>query len=442
MIAAQATGIDLRTKIAERTARVCVAGLGRVGLPFALENAKAGFSVTGLDRDAIRVAQLNQGSNYLRHVSDWGISEMVAAGRLSATTEDAVLAGADIIVICVPTPLGSHREPNFTNVKDIAAAIARHLRPGQLICLENGTYPGITYDVLLPVLQAAGALVGRDFWLAISPERLDPGNPEFDTRTTQRIVSGVTPECLEIAMAFYEQTIASVIAVVDPRVAEMAKVFENTFRAVNIALVNEMAVVCDRMGINVWDLLDAAETKPFGIMRFEPGPGVGGIGVPSDPFFLAWQARQYHSHAHFMELAGEINQSMPAVVRERVARVLNRRGKPLGESSILIIGLAYKRDVADYQLSPALRIVSLLKSDGAHVSYHDEHVPSYRDAEGMLHSSVPLTVERLASTDCVVVVTDHSYIDWPFIVAHSPLIVDTRNATRAVVGDKQRVFTL
>lgn len=433
MLVTADTADVLRKKIADRTARVAVIGLGRVGLPFALENARAGFSVLGIDRDVIRVAQLNQGSNYLRHVSDSGIVEMVASGRLTATSEEEALRDADVIVICVPTPLGTHRDPDFTNVIAVATTIRRYLRPGQLICLENGTYPGITFDVLKPTLEADGAVAGQDFWLAISPERLDPGNPSFDTRTTQRLVSGVTADCLAMAVSFYQQTIASVVPVRDPRVAEMAKVFENTFRAVNIALVNEMAIVCDRMQINVWDLLEAAQTKPFGIMPFEPGPGVGGIGVPHDPYYLAWQARQHNSRAHFLELAGEINQSMPEVVRERTIRALNRRNLPLAGSSILMIGLAYKRDVSDHQCSPALQIASLLRAEGAHVTYHDDHVPSYRDQAGMLHSSVPLTTGRLAASDCVLIVTDHSYLDWDFIVAHSQLIVDTRNATRSVL---------
>lgn len=442
MIVTADTRSDLLERIANRSARIAVVGLGRVGLPFALENAKAGFTVVGIDRDAVRVAQLNQGSNYLRHVSDSAISEMVAIARLSASSDDNGLASADVIVICVPTPLGPHRDPDFTNVREVGAAIAKHLRPGQLICLENGTYPGITFDVLLPALQSGGASVGHDFWLAVSPERLDPGNPKFDTRTTQRIVSGVTTECLEMAVTFYEQTIASVIPVTDPKVAEMAKVFENTFRAVNIALVNEMAIICDRMGISVWHLLDAAQTKPFGIMRFEPGPGVGGPGVPHDPYYLAWQARQHHSRAHFMELAGEINQSMPEVVRDRIIRALNRRSRALGGSTILLIGISYKRDIEDFQWSPALRLTSLLRADDAHVIYHDDHVPSYRDERGSLHSSVPLNAALLGSADCIVILTDHTYIDWHFVVANASLIVDTRNATRSVRNARENVMLL
>lgn len=442
MIVTADTRSELLERIASRSARIAVVGLGRVGLPFALENAKAGFTVIGIDRNAVRVAQLNQGSNYLRHVSDAQISEMVATQRLAASCETSELAGADVIVICVPTPLGPHRDPDFTNVREVGDAIAKHLRPGQLICLENGTYPGITFDVLLPALESRGASVGRDFWFAISPERIDPGNPQFDTRTTQRIVSGVTSECLEMAVAFYEKTIASVVPVADPKVAEMAKVFENTFRAVNIALVNEMAIICDRMGISVWDLLDAAQTKPFGIMRFEPGPGVGGPGVPHDPYYLAWQARQHHSRAHFMELAGEINQSMPEVVRDRVIRALNRRSRPLGGSTILFIGISYKRDIEDYQWSPALRLASLLRADDAHVIYHDDHVPSYRDEKGSLHSSVPLTAGLLSSVDCIVILTDHSYIDWDFVVSNASLIVDTRNATRTVEHARDTVVLL
>ncbi len=442
MIVTADTRSELLERIAKRTARIAVVGLGRVGLPFALENAKAGFRVIGIDRDGVRVAQLNQGSNYLRHVNDAAISEMVALQRLSASSDYQELADADVIAICVPTPLGPHRDPDFTNVREVGIMIAKQMRPGQLICLENGTYPGITLDVLLPALQSQGARVGHDFWLAISPERLDPGNPKYDTRTTQRIVSGVSPQCLEMAVAFYEQTIASVVPVADPRIAEMAKVFENTFRAVNIALVNEMAIICDRMGISVWDLLDAAATKPFGIMRFEPGPGVGGPGVPHDPYYLAWQARQHHSRAHFMELAGEINQSMPEVVRDRVIRALNRRSRALGGSTILLIGISYKRDIEDYQWSPALRLASLLRKDDAHVIYHDDHVPSYRDDAGNLRSSVPLTAGLLNAADCVVILTDHSYIDWDFVVAHASTIVDTRNATRSVKHGREKVMLL
>ncbi|HXW76212.1 MAG TPA: nucleotide sugar dehydrogenase, partial [Candidatus Eremiobacteraceae bacterium] len=395
-----------------------------------------------IDRNPIRVAQVNQGSNYIRDVNDVELAGVVANGRLSATTEFSGLPDLDVIIICVPTPLTPNKDPDISYIKYVAGEIAQRLRPGQLISLESTTYPGTTQEVLLPALSQTGLLVGKDFFLAFSPERVDPGNARYTTRNTNKIVGGITPTCLEVASTFYQQTILDVVPVSSPRVAEMVKVFENTFRSVNIALVNEMALLCDKMGINVWEVIDAAATKPFGLLRFDPGPGVGGHCIPLDPFYLAWKAREYDVHMRFIELAGEINVSMPYFVREKVVRSLNERGKPLRGSAVLMIGVSYKRDIDDWRESPALKVINLLEADGASIDYHDPHVPSFRETGGTLRHSIPLTARAIADADCVVITTDHSGIDWNLIVGNAKLVVDCRNATRVVAGPKDNVTLL
>lgn len=432
----------LAHRIASRTARIAVIGLGRVGLPFAVENAKAGFSVTGVDRDPVRVAQVNQGSNYLRHVADRDVIDVVELGRLRATGDFAVLAEADIVAICTPTPLGPARTPDFGPVADVAARTAAQLRPGQLVVLENGTYPGITREVLLPALAASPLVLGQDYFVAIAPERIDPGNPSFVSTNTSRIVSGATPACLELARAFYTATVGAVVPIEDPVVAELTKVFENTFRAVNVALVNQLALLCDRMGVNVWDVVDAASTKPFGMMRFEPGPGVGGSGVPYDVQYLAWQSRRHHAPAHLLEAAAEINATMPFFVREKIVRVLNARGRALKGAQILLIGIAYKRDVPDVLDSPARALTQMLEADGAQVAYHDPFVPSVRFDDGRRRVSIPLDAASLGAADCVAIVTDHSGIDWASVVEHANAVVDARNATRELGRGLENVTLL
>ncbi|MBV8244594.1 MAG: nucleotide sugar dehydrogenase [Candidatus Eremiobacteraeota bacterium] len=433
---------DLVAKIETHSATVGVVGIGYVGLPLAVEKAKVGFPVVGFDRNPLRVNQVAQGLNYIRDVDDDELAAVVYNGRLSATTDFSRLGTCDVIVICVPTPLTKNLDPDISYIKHVGEAIAGQLRPGQLICLESTTYPGTTEEVLLPLLAATGLVVGRDYFLAFSPERVDPGNKRYTTRNTNKVVGGVTPVCLDVAAAFYQQTIFDVLRVSSPRVAEMTKVFENTFRAVNIALVNEMALLCDRLKVNIWDVIDAAATKPFGIMRFDPGPGVGGHCIPLDPFYLAWKAREFDFHVRFIELAGEINIAMPYFVRDKILRALNEQGKPLKDARILAIGVAYKKDIEDWRESPAVKVLDLLEREGARVDYHDPFVPSFQEDDGKLRHSVPLTKDVLKGSDCVVVLTDHTTIDWQTIVDHAVAVVDTRNATRAVRDGRDNVVLL
>jgi UDP-N-acetyl-D-glucosamine dehydrogenase len=398
--------------------------------------------VVGFDRNVDRVKAVGDGHSYISDVSDPDLSAVVASGKLTATRNFDELADCDVIIICVPTPLTPNREPNISYIRTVAEQIARILRPGQLVCLESTTYPGTTDEVLLPMLATSGLVVGSDYFLAFSPERVDPGNKRYTTRNTSKVVGGVTPACLDVAATFYEQTIQNVVRVSSPRVAEMTKVFENTFRAVNIALVNEIALLSDRMRINIWEVMDAAATKPFGLMRFDPGPGVGGHCIPLDPFYLTWKARQYDFSTRFIELAGEINQLMPYFVREKVFRALNAAGRPIKNSRILMIGVAYKRDIDDWRESPALKVLEVLQRDGAFVDYHDPHVPQFRDESGMVRRSVELLPSSLAQADCVLIITDHSCIDWSQVVRHAKLIVDTRNATRHVTEHREKVMLL
>jgi UDP-N-acetyl-D-glucosamine dehydrogenase len=432
----------LKKKIVERTATVGVVGIGYVGLPLAVEKAKVGFSVTGYDRNPIRVDQIRQGLNYIRDVNDRELAEAVESRKLDATTDFSSLGSCDCIVICVPTPLTINKEPDVSYIKNVAGEIARYLRPGQLVSLESTTYPGTTEELLLKALLASGLKVGEDFFLAFSPERVDPGNARYTTKNTSKVVGGVTAACLEVAVCFYEQTIQNVIPVSSPRVAEMTKVFENTFRAVNIALVNEMALLCDRLGISVWDVLDAAATKPFGIMRFDPGPGVGGHCIPLDPFYLAWKAREYDMNVRFIELAGEVNWSMPYFVREKLVRALNATNRSLKGSEIFVLGVAYKRDIEDWRESPALKVMNILRKDGARVDYHDPHVPSFTDGSGEMWHSIPLSKEVIERADVVLILTDHSSIDYKRVVESARLIVDTRNATKNVRDGHDNVVLL
>jgi len=432
----------LREKINTHTAVVGVIGIGYVGLPLAVEKAKVGYRVIGFDRNAIRVAQVNQGSNYIRDVVDDELARVVASEKLSATTDFSTLGSCDVLVICVPTPLTINKDPDTSYIRSVGAEIARRLHLGQLISLESTTYPGTTEEILLPQFAATGLVVGRDYFLAYSPERVDPGNKRYTTKNTNKVVGGVTTTCLSVATAFYEQTIIDVLAVSSPRVAEMTKVFENTFRAVNIALVNEMALLCDRMKIDIWEVMDAAATKPFGIMRFNPGPGVGGHCIPLDPFYLAWKARQYDFHTRFIELAGEINNLMPYFVRDKVVRALNMRGLPLKGAKILMLGMSYKKDIPDWRESPALKILDLLMQDGGVIDYHDPYVPSFQDEHGRVRHSNPLTTQAISGADCVLITTDHSQTDWDFVVRNARLVVDTRNATRNASSNRDNIVLL
>lgn len=431
----------LKQKFIDRTAFIGVAGIGYVGLPLAVEKAKVGFTVTGYDRNNVRVDQVNHGLNYIRDVNDAELAELVEGGKLRASTDFETLKHCDAIVICVPTPLTRNLDPDISYIKAVGEQIAAQLRPGQLICLESTTFPGTTEEVLLPLLSRSGLKVGEDFFLCFSPERVDPGNARYTTKNTNKVVGGVTPACVDVGGCFYQQTILEVLTVSSPKIAEMCKVFENTFRSVNIALVNEMALLCDRLGISIWEVLDAAATKPFGIMRFDPGPGVGGHCIPLDPFYLAWKAREYDFHVRFIELAGEINHSMPYFVREKVVRALNERGCALKGADIFVIGVAYKRDIEDWRESPAVKVMELLARDGACIEYHDPFVPKFAD-QGCQRHSVPLSRERLQQADCVLILTDHSRVDYGRIVECSKLVIDTRNATAPVRDGRSNVVLL
>lgn len=432
----------LLRKIETNTARVAIIGLGYVGIPLATCVAKIGFEVLGVDVSAERVAQINRGKSYIADVSDAELAPLVQTGRLKAHVGYDVLQDADIIIICVPTPLTKNRDPDISYIRAATEEIAKRLRPGQLVTLESTTYPGTTQDVLLPILNTSGLQVGEDFFLAFSPERVDPGNARYTTHNTNKVVGGYTEACRTVAGAFYRKSILEIITVSSPGCAEMVKVFENTFRAVNIALVNELALLCDKMNLNVWEVIEAASTKPFGMMTFWPGPGVGGHCIPIDPFYLTWKAREYNFHTRFIELAGEINSYMPQFVREKIIRALGQQGKPLYGARILLLGVAYKKDLGDWRHSPGLDLFHLLQQDQAALSYCDPYVPEIEDRSGQRISAQPLSADTLAAADCVVLVTNHSQFDPHFIVAHSPMVVDTRNGLAAVPDQREKIILL
>ncbi len=425
---------EIKEKLLHRTAVVGVVGMGYVGLPLAVEKAKVGFRVLGFDRNEERTNAINRGESYVADVRDADLASAVARGKIVGTTDVSRLRECDVIVICVPTPLTVNRDPDISHIRNVTEQVAAQLRPGQFISLESTTYPGTTEEVVVPILSAGGLVAGEDFFVAFSPERVDPGNRRYSTRNTNKVVGGLTPACLEVAALFYQQTIVDVVTVSSPRVAEMTKVFENVFRAVNIALVNELALLCDKMDISVWEVVDAAATKPFGMMRFEPGPGVGGHCIPIDPFYLAWKAKQYDFNTRFIELAGEINKSMPYFVRDKLIRALNAQSRSVKGADIVFIGVSYKRDIGDWRESPATKLLELLESDGASVVFHDPFVPVIVDSVGRQRFSVDLTEELLAGSTCAIVLADHSKMDWQFIVDSVPLVIDTRNATTDVVG--------
>jgi nucleotide sugar dehydrogenase len=434
--------VELMDKIKDRTARVGVVGLGYVGLPFAVEKAKVGFRVLGFDRSPDRVAKVNAGENYIGDVRDQDLRGLALEHRLLAATGDwDRLPEMDVVVICVPTPLTRNLTPDLQYIESVTAELARRLRSGQLISLESTTYPGTTEEVMKPMLEAGGLRDGRDFYLAFSPERVDPGNKRYTTRNTNKVVGAGPAASLEVALAFYRQTILEVVPVSSSRAAEMVKVFENTFRAVNIALVNELAMLCDRMDLDVWEVLDAAGTKPFGIMSFYPGPGVGGHCIPLDPHYLEWKAREFNFNTRFIALAGEINRRMPEFVLEKAMRLLGDQGLGLRRAKVLVLGVAYKKDVDDPRESPGAEVLDLLARRGAAVSYHDPHVPRFREG-GQDLESVPLTARALDEADLVLILTDHSDVDYAFVVEHARLLLDTRNATRGLPAARGRVVLL
>jgi UDP-N-acetyl-D-glucosamine dehydrogenase len=427
--------------IESRQARVGVVGLGYVGLPLAVEFARAGFHVTGIDISAERVRAVNAGVSHIGDVPDAALRPLVDAGRLTARSDYDALGAVDTVSICVPTPLGKSRDPDMSHILTVTEELAKRCRRGQLIVLESTTYPGTTEEVIAPRLSDRGLHIGEDVFLAFSPERVDPGNRVYTIRNTPKVIGGLTPACLQVARALYQTIIDTIVPVSSTAAAEMTKLLENTFRAVNIGLVNEIAIMCDKLGVDVWEVIDAAATKPFGFMRFTPGPGLGGHCIPVDPHYLSWKLRTLNYTARFIELAGEVNSSMPLYVVDKITAALNDREKSVKNSAILVLGVAYKRDVSDLRESPALDIMRLLDARGARLSYHDPYVPRLQ-LDGQWLECIELTDRALAEADCVAVVTDHSSYDWPRIAQQARLIVDTRNALRNVQAPAATIVKL
>ena len=428
MATASTTVEELAGKIQARTAHVGVIGLGYVGLPLAVEFAKTGFQVTGIDVSQSKVDQINAGVSYIQDVPTAEVAALVKAGKLRATADFAVIRDLDTINIAVPTPLRKTKDPDMSFVVAAAKEVAKYAHKGLLVILESTTYPGTTDELLLPMIEESGLKVGEDFFLCFSPERVDPGNPNFNTKNIPKVVGGMTPACTRLAALLYSQSLEHVVPVSNTRVAEMVKLLENTFRMINIGLVNELALMCDRININVWEVIEAAATKPFGFMPFYPGPGLGGHCIPIDPFYLSWKTKQAGIEARFIELAGYINGQMPHFAADKVQNALNDVQKPLNGSHVHVLGVAYKRDIDDVRESPALDIIHLLAKRGARITYSDPYVPSI-DVEGHKFTAVAGT-DVLSQADCVLIVTDHASVDYADVLAKSKLIVDTRNAMK------------
>jgi len=424
---------ELLSRIESHDAVVGIIGLGYVGLPLGVAFAEAGLHTLGFDVQADVVAGINEGRSHILDITSERLAALTESGALEATLDFGRLAEADAIVICVPTPLSKTDDPDMSYILAASESVRANLRPGQLVVLESTTYPGTTREMVQPMLEETGLAAGSDFFLAFSPERVDPGNVKWNIRNTPKIVGGLTPACHELAVALYREALEDIVEVSSPEVAELAKILENTFRAVNIGLVNEMAVISDRLGIDVWEVIDAAATKPYGFMRFFPGPGLGGHCIPVDPHFLAWKMKTLHYRTRFIELAAEINAEMPRYVVERVAEALNRVRKPLNGSDVLLLGMSYKPDVDDVRESPAFDIAQLLRRRGARVAYHDPYVEEVRVDDGT-ERSVELTAERLARADAVVVTTDHQCVDYGFVTEHASIVVDPRNAISETRG--------
>jgi len=432
-VAVQATARILEDKIRARTARVGIVGLGYVGLPLAVEFARAGFSVTGIDISQDKTRRVNAGDSYIGDIPSATLGPLVESRKLTATTDFSAVLELDTINICVPTPLRKTKDPDMSFIVSSCQEIARHFHAGTLVILESTTYPGTTDEVVLPMLSRSGLEVGRDFFLCFSPERVDPGNPKFQTSNIPKVVGGVTAACTEMGRLFYSQALQHVVPVSSTQVAEMVKLLENTFRMINIGLVNEIALMCDRIDINVWEVIDAAATKPFGFMPFYPGPGLGGHCIPIDPFYLSWKTKQAGIEARFIELAGYINGQMPHFVADKVQNALNDAGKPVKGSHIHVMGVAYKRDIDDMRESPALDIMLLLGRRGGRVTYSDPHV-AHLKLDGLELDAVP--EQAAAEADCVVIVTDHTRFDYPALLERAALIVDTRNALKGYQSSK------
>jgi len=425
---------ELLQKIEDKTVQVGVIGMGYVGLPLAVEIASSGIKVLGIEVVESKVKQINEGSSYIPDVSPSAVSRQVQSGRFRAVNDFKVLSSLDAIIICVPTPLGKTKDPDLSMVVAAVERIAEHLRRNQLIVLESTTYPGTTEELMLPKFEESGLKVGKDFFLAFSPERVDPGNSVYNTRNTPKVIGGVTSNCLEVASKLYQHFIDNIVPVSSSRSAEMVKLLENTFRSVNIGLVNEVALMCDRLGVDVWEVIDAAASKPFGFMPFQPGPGLGGHCIPIDPLYLSWKLKTLNYRARFIELASEINANMPHHVVNKVNDALNDFSKSVKNSRILIIGVSYKKDIDDLRESPALDVIQLLQNRGAKVMYHDPHVPKIRlDSTSLISINLD---QGLHDADCAVIVTNHSSLDYQKVVDASKVVLDTRNATKGIKSPK------
>lgn len=420
---------ELIDKISKRSAKIGIIGLGYVGLPLVIRFCEEGFNVLGFDIDPDKVNRLNHGESYIKHIPSDTIKSFVSKGLFSATTDMSKLKEADAIIICVPTPLTDKREPDMQYVENTAKEIAKNLRKGQLVSLESTTYPGTTEELLLPLFSEKGLKAGKDFFLVFSPEREDPGRKDFTTKTTPKIIGGVTSNCLQVGEALYSKIVDKVVKVSSPKAAEMTKLLENIYRSVNIALVNELKMLCDRMGIDIWEVIEAAKTKPFGFQAFYPGPGLGGHCIPVDPFYLTWKAREYDFSTRFIELAGEINTNMPYYVVQKTVDALNDRNKSIKGAKILVLGVAYKKDVDDMRESPSVHLIELLIKKGAVVEYNDPYVPRIPKLRGHNLNMKSVELKEVSGYDCILIATNHSSYDYKWVVDNSQLVVDTRNAT-------------
>ena len=432
---------QLLDKINNKTAKVGVVGLGYVGLPLAVEKANAGYQTIGFDVQEEKVNMVNEGKNYIGDVVDENLKNIVAAKTLKATTDFSFVKDVDTICICVPTPLDLYKQPDLSYVVDSTRSVAEYLHKGMLIILESTTYPGTTEEVLKPILEESGLKCGEDFFLAFSPERVDPGNKDFNTKNTPKVVGGCSEECTEVAAALYRNILEGDIHTVSsPAVAEMEKILENTFRNINIGLANEMAILCNRMGIDVWEVIDAAKTKPYGFMPFYPGPGLGGHCIPLDPFYLEWKAKEYDYHTRLIETSGEINDSMPEFVLDNVMKILNKNKKALNGAKVLLLGVAYKNDIDDYRESPAFKVIELLEKNGADLRINDPYCPISK-YKGKVYNSVDWT-EVIDDSDIVIITTNHSCYDYELIVARAEAVYDTRNATKNVINNREKIYKL
>jgi UDP-N-acetyl-D-glucosamine dehydrogenase len=428
-------------RIRSRTALIAVVGLGYVGLPLAVAHAQRGFRVLGIDVDRAKVAAVSDGRSYIKDVPSSEVADASAVGRLIASTSFTALKDADAVFICVPTPCTRNKEPDTSRIEAAAEGIARHLRKGMLVILRSTSYPGTTEELVKPILERTGLKVGKDIYLAFAPERVDPGRKDFTVHNTPVVVGGCDPESARRATLLLGQVVNRVVAISSPAAAEMAKLLENVFRNVNIALVNQMAMLCDRMGLNIWEIIDAASTKPYGFQAFQPGPGVGGHCIPVDPYYLAWKALEYDFHMDFIQLAARVNDDMPYYVAQKTMLHTNGHRNSSEGPSVLVVGVTFKRDIEDYRDSPALKIIQLLESQRVRVSYHDPFVPSLA-INGRSHKSVPLTEQTLRAADVVVIVTDHTSLDYNFIVRHARKVFDTRNVTRRIAHGRDKIISL